>query len=231
MIVSLWEIQTKELLNLIEMEIREVEESLSLLKQEKWAIEESLRIYAKRMGAERTKATQPLTQEDIEGKSNREILHLIAERCNGMLIGKDAVKLMKNANLFANPDNANSIVYNILNGYPAEFVKISKGVYRLNGGNKIPTPPKHKTKQVGLLRQTIRELKEKHPEMTKKEALDFLISHGFNFGGKRPGPAVHMAWISMGYHKTPPMQSPNPLSSAVEQLSLEPHSTKGGLPF
>ena len=41
--------------------------------------------------------------------------------------------------------------------------------------------------------------KEKNPEMTKKQVRDTLIKHDFDFQGRKPGQAVHMAWVNLGY--------------------------------
>ena len=63
-----------------------------------------------------------------------------------------------------------------------------------------------KEKRSGL-QERINAMKESYPALTKKEAFDFLISHGFNFQGKSPKRAVHMAWINLGYARKGKQQS------------------------
>ncbi len=40
--------------------------------------------------------------------------------------------------------------------------------------------------------------------MTRDEIRDVLIDRGYDFGNKKPGRAVHMAWVQLGYYKKMP---------------------------
>ena len=198
--VNPWEIQTKELLNRIEKEIRntqiDMEKRITKLYEEAEALQKALQIYRERMGMSQDSQTS-LSVNDIRGKSLRQTLTLIASRNNGLLVAKQAIKLMKEAKLFSNPDHAESIVYSILGRSPKYFVKVSPGIYSLQRIEGV----KRKTRGGSGLKQKIKELKEMNPQMTKAQVKSYLIQQGFDFQGKRPGNAINMAWISLGYHK------------------------------
>lgn len=198
--VNPWEIQTKELLNRIEKEIRnsqiDMEKRITKLYEKAEVLQEALRIYQEMMGMSQDSQTS-LSAHDTQGKSLREILTLIASRNNRLLVAKQAIKLMKEAKLFSNPSHAESIVYSILGRSPKFFVKVSPGIYSLRHIERV----KRKTRGGSGLKQKVKELKEMDPQMTKTQVKNYLIQQGFDFQGKRPGNAVHMAWISLGYPK------------------------------
>ena len=203
-IITAWEAQTRELFGRVEQEIKEVqadtERRIATLQQRKWALEEALRAYQEMMGSELTQERYSLDQRDIIGRSYREILNLIALRNNSLLIARQAIRLMKEANVFGNPSNADSVVYSILNR-SQEFVRVGKGVYKLNAnGGKTELMAK-KDGRVGALQRAIQELREKNPQMTKTEVLSTLIKKGFDFKGKRPSSAVNMVWVKLGFFR------------------------------
>lgn len=189
--LSSWEAQTTELIGLIRQEINEKQKELENL-------EKALEIYRRRVGVQYSQAVQEIKPKDFKGKTIREILQLIAERNNKTIIVKDAVKLMKEANIFGNPLNADSIVYSILGRSP-EFAKVGRGVYRMNGEHKEGKGVRKE--RIPGLKQAILELKTVNPGMTKKDVGDTLIKRGFDFHGRNPRKAVHMLWINLGYAK------------------------------
>jgi hypothetical protein len=201
--ISAWEAQTRELFNRVEQEIKEIqtdtERRIATLQQREWALEEALRAYQEMMGSELTQEHYSLDQRDIMNRSYREILNMIASRNSDLLIARQAIRLMKEANVFGNPFNADSVVYSILNRSP-EFVKVGKGVYKLNAGRGRTELSTKKDERAGALRRAIQELKERNPQMTKSEVLSTLIKKGFDFKGKRPGSAVNMVWVKFGIH-------------------------------
>ena len=201
--ISAWEAQTRELFNRVEQEIKgiqtDTERRIAALQQRKWALEEALRAYQEMMGSELTQERCSLDQRDIMDRSYREILNLIAFRNSDLLIARQAIRLMKEANVFGNPFNADSVVYSILNRSP-EFVKVGKGVYKLNAGRGRTELSTKKDERAGALRRAIQELKERNPQMTKSEVLSTLIKKGFDFKGKRPSSAVNMVWVKFGIH-------------------------------
>jgi multidrug efflux pump subunit AcrA (membrane-fusion protein) len=201
-IISAWEAQTKELYNRVEQEIKDfqddAEKRIASLQQRKWALEEALRAYQEMMGSELTQARYSLDQRDITDRSYREILNQIALHNGDLIIARQAIRLMKEANVFGNPFNADSVVYSVLNRSP-EFVRVGKGVYKLNAGRGRPKISTKKDGGAGALRQAIQELKEKTPQMTKAEVLSTLIKKGFDFKGKRASSAVNMVWVKLGF--------------------------------
>jgi hypothetical protein len=203
-----WEIQTKELLNRIDKEIRntqiDAEKRITKLYEKAEVLRKALQIYQDMMGMSQDSQTS-LSINDIRGKSLRQTLTIIASRNNGLLVAKQAIKLMKEARLFSNPNHAESIVYSILGRSPKYFVKVSPGIYSLKPVERI----EQKTRGGSGLKQKIRELKQMNPQMTKAQVKDYLAEQGFDFQGKRPGNAINMAWVSLGYHreeKQPKMQ-------------------------
>jgi len=200
-----WEAQTKELLNRVECEIQEIkadtEKRIATLQQRRSALEEALKTYQEMMGITSLESLKSLSVDDLRGKSLREMLALIASHNNGLLVARQAIKLMKEAKFFSNPSHADSIVYSILSRTPS-FTKVSPGIYRLNHVEKA----KSVTRGGIGLKKAVKELKKKNPQMTKEEVKNYLMQHGFDFQGKRPGNAVHMAWISLGYPKKDALQ-------------------------
>ncbi len=201
--VTAWEALTRELFNRVEQEIKEIqadtERRIATLQQRKWALEEALRAYQEMMGSGLNRELYSLNERDIRGRSYREILCLIASHSNGLLIARQAIRLMKDANVFGNPLNADSVVYSILNR-SQEFIRVGKGVYKLKAGSGKSKLLTRKNGGAGALKQAIQELKRKNPQMTKAEVLSTLIKKGFDFKGKRPGSAVNIVWVKLGFN-------------------------------
>ena len=114
-------------------------------------------------------------------------------------MGKDAIKLMKGAEVFGNPLHADSIVYSTLGRSP-EFHKVGRGIYRLNGVEG-KTEKSVRRERIPGLKQAILELKSVNPDMTKQDVRDTLIKRGFDFQGKSPSRSVHILWVNLGYAK------------------------------
>lgn len=65
-------------------------------------------------------------------------------------------------------------------------------------GQAIPKPPSNASRLLGLrLGEVIRILREENPKVTKRAVKHKLLELGFDFKGKRPGTAVHMAWVAV----------------------------------
>lgn len=198
-ILSSWEAQTTELIRLIDEEVKDSEKRVNELLVERNSLVEALKIYRQRIGTQYAKAVQSLRPQDFEGKTIREMLRLIAERNDKIVVVKDATKLLKEAKVFGTPEHADSMVYSILGRSP-EFTRIGRGIFRLNGAKQRE---KQTVKRKGIpgLKQAILELKTVNPDMTKDDISDTLIRRGFDFQGKSPKRAVHMAWVNLGYAK------------------------------
>ncbi len=195
--LSSWEAQTTEMIRLIEQDIIEAQSQLEYLAVAKQSLEEALRIYKRRIGSQYTESVKAIRLRDFTGKSLREMLHLIAERNEKTIVAKDAVKLLKDANVFGNPLHADSMVYTILGRSP-EFVKIGRGIYRMNGTQGKAKRTAKKERIPGL-KQAILELKTVNPDMTKTDVRDTLIKRSFNFQDKNPNKSIHMLWVNLGF--------------------------------
>ncbi len=212
---SSFEAQAKELLNVVEQKIQEIERDnekrLIPWKQKKIAIEETLNFYSEVRGERAEKATEILSTGDIAGKSQKEILLLLARRNNGVLLARKAIVIMKKLGVFGNPDNAGSAVYSILRR-AKEFDRVGQGVYKLRnslahnsdvvvtdklGPGTIVEPKRPEVKRVRVLsrvRQAVKELRDNNPNITKQEILMKLSNIGFDFKGKKPSSAINMSW-------------------------------------
>lgn len=194
--LSSWEAQTVELISLIGQQIKDLQEKLDSLIEERGSLEKALQTYRQWIGSTHAQEIKP---KEFKGKSLREILHLIAERNNKTLVAKDAIKLMKQANVFGVPEHADSVVYSILSRSP-EFIKVGRGVYRING-ERVHEKKGLRKERIPGLKQAILELKTVNPDMTKQDVRDTLIKRRFDFCGRKPSRAVHMLWINLGYAK------------------------------
>jgi hypothetical protein len=131
----------------------------------------------------------------LASMSYPDMLVEIAKAREGYLKVTDAVEILLKANVGRDKRSIQANVYSALRREKQKFVRIAPGQYRYSNHAK-----KGKTKPSGV-RQAVRELKEKNPQMTKGDILNHLIQTGFDFKGKQPKRAVHMAWVSLGYPK------------------------------
>lgn len=145
--LSSWEAQTTELIHLIDEEVKDSERRVNELLAERNSLVESLKIYRQRIGTQYAEAVKSLRPQDFEGKTIREMLRLIAERNDKVIVVKDATKLLKEAKVFGTPEHADSMVYSILGRSP-EFVRIGRGIFRLNGAKQRE---KQTVKRKGIL--------------------------------------------------------------------------------
>ena len=202
-----WEAQTQELLDRTEQKLKELQDETDRKMQpyldRRWALIEALEAYHELMGTETMQAAKALTNEDIQNRSQMDILKLIASRNAGLLVVRVAIKLMKEAHIFGNPDNADGMVYSILSR-SKEFQRVGKGVYKLNEEHEEKRSSKPSIRRHSLpgLKEAIKTLKTKRPELTKDEVRDTLVRTGFDFQGRNPMRSVHMAWVNLGYSKT-----------------------------
>lgn len=125
----------------------------------------------------------------------------IAKMREGYLKVADAVELLLKANISHDKRAIQANVYSALHRQKQKFTKIAPGEYRLlNGIRKSDGKPSG-------LRQAVKQLKEKNPQMTKNEVLNYLIKSGFDFKGKKPTNAVNITWAYLGYSKEGKQQS------------------------
>lgn len=112
---------------------------LAVLNRKKGALEESLVTFREMMYMEDKPVSEVLTPEDIRDKSQKDILRLIASRNSGLLVASQAIKMMKEAGIFGNPDNASSAVYSVLKRATKEFDRVGQGVYKLRDWTETAT--------------------------------------------------------------------------------------------
>lgn len=197
--ISSWEAETKELIERVSQELKDAMTQVDMLQQRKWALEEAVRAYMQMRGTKATRTIKWLNPDFVKDKSYREVLSLIARENEGLLIVRHATRLLKEAQAFGDSPNADSIVYSILNRSP-EFVRVGRGVYKLNSVHKEIKSTVRKERIPGL-KQAILELKTVNPDMTKQDVRDTLIKRRFDFQGKSPSRCVHILWVNLGYAK------------------------------
>lgn len=197
-----WEQVTLALIEQNQRQIDEAKSRIAKYERENAVLKEALAIYREKAGNGRLHIDNfSLSKEDVEGKSQMEILRLIASRNGGLLLVKEAVRAMKEAAVFGNPDNADAAVYSALNRR-GTFVKVSPGLYRLMPETTVP-PNTGNTKQEDTsVADAVRKLKEENPSLTSKEIKDRLLAGGFDFQGKNPSSSVNMALarLRLGKH-------------------------------
>jgi len=137
----------------------------------------------------------------LTNRSYPEMLVEIAQRRQGYLKVADAVDVLFRANVGTDRRAIQANVYSALRRLKNRFAKMARGEYRYINHIK-----KDDSKSSGL-RQAVKELKEKNPQMTKKEVLNHLIKSGFDFKGKKPVNALNITWAYLGYSKEGKQQS------------------------
>lgn len=152
------------------------------------------------MGQPLAQVSQGLTRKDVERKSQKELLQLIASRTGGVLVVSQAIEMMKTSGVFGNPLNASQSIYSIINRSKSEFIKIEPGKYRIASAPPERGKSARKRTSSGL-QQAIKALKASDPSLTRDQVRDRLIHDKFDFAGKNIGSAVNMAWIRLGYAK------------------------------
>lgn len=124
-----------ELMHQVDQKIADAQRTLSDLTAQKNALSITRKTYLDIKGIATTSGLT-LSKQDVEGKSQHEIMKMIAQKNNRFLVVKDTVKIMKELDIFGNPANADSIVYSTLARHD-EWAKVSAGVYKLNDPKEI----------------------------------------------------------------------------------------------
>jgi len=133
---------------------------------------------------------------NFANKSYRELIIEVAQKNGGYLKVNNTVEFLYQIN-FSNDKRAiQANIYSVLNRNKNSFKKIKPGEYRL-----LTNIHKESENEPSGIRKSIKELKEKNPQMTKNEVLNYLIKNRFDFKGKRPAKAVNITWAFLGYSK------------------------------
>lgn len=194
----------------LNMKIDELTEKIEELEYEQNEIEEKIMTAQALIQAYKEKYNisfiQNLANVPVNSWANKsypEILIEIAQRSGGYLKVNNAVEFILQSG-FSNDKRAiQANVYSTLGRMVQSnrFKKMRPGEYRfLNGTKKSDGKPSG-------IRQAVKELKDKNPQMTKNEVLNHLIKSGFDFKGKRPANAVNITWAYLGYSQEGKQQS------------------------
>jgi hypothetical protein len=140
--------------------------------------------------------SKEMRADNLASKSYPEMLITIAQERQGYLRVADAVDILLKANVGRDKLTIQNNIYSALNRMGEHFTRIARGQYRYTNHIKGKV-----TKEWSGIRQAIKDLKDKNPQMTRDEVLKHLLSTGFDFKGKRPMNAVNMSWAKLGYAK------------------------------
>lgn len=196
---DLWIKETMELLEGCERQKTNVEDRIEALEEELDGLDDILTAGSALIRAYMEKhnyAPPSLQGTDLRNLANMsypEMLIEIARKRQGYLKVSDAVDILLEANISRDKRLIQANIYSALRRMSKRFIKISPGEYRYTN---------HEAKGDGKpsgIRQAVKKLKEKNPQMTKKDVLDYLIKGGFDFKGKKPTNAVNITWAYLGY--------------------------------
>jgi len=222
------EAQIIELKRIVEQEREETKNRLASLDEEWNTLDKMLDIYKRRIGSSYAKSISTIDHNNFSNISLREALRYIGKLNNNTIVVKNAVKLMKDANLFGNPDNAASVVYAILNRSP-EFLKIGSGMFRLLPKAQVPairkpTIPKIRppiSNYISFKNAVTKVLKDANGEpLSCKEIWKRMQTLGVNSNAKNPVAWVNRLAKDVGAEKYAP-QTWRWVFSKPEQKTLE----------
>ncbi len=178
---------------------RETQEKLNTLNHQRDALLDSINVLKERLGEDApTESGMTVSKSEIVGKTQREILELIAAKTGGILVAKDAIRMMIQLDVFGNVNNAESMVYSLLSR-GKQFEKVTPGVYRVRPETSVPTT-RGKAKRIRrsnpALTHSIVQLRRTFPDANRQTVRDMLISQRFDFGTSNPTAAVNGAWLT-----------------------------------
>jgi len=193
-----WETEYNSLtarMEALEEKIEELDEERDNLDQKMVSAQALIQAYKEKHNISDIPYPLSVTNQSLANKSYPEILVEIAQRNRGYLKVTDAVRFILQSG-FSNDKRAiQANIYSTLRRMVMNnrFKKMKPGEYRYL--NHI----KNDNGRPSGIRQAVKELKEKNPQMTKNEVLSYLIKNGFDFKGKRPTNAVNITWAYLGY--------------------------------
>jgi hypothetical protein len=203
-----WIKETMELIEDLQIQKDNLESKLGSIREEILELNQQILVAESLIQTYRAKHNIVLTVwEDIKpgyfgDKTYPQILIEIAQKSGGYLKVIDAVEAMLEAEVSKDKRQIQANVYSTLQKKSKRFMRIKPGEYRLVNGLQAT-----KVIQSSGLRETVKALKEKNPQMTRDEVLNTLKTQGFDFKGKRPANAVNITWAYLGYSKEGKQQS------------------------
>jgi len=135
---------------------------------------------------------------NLTNMSYPEMLKAIAKERQGYLNVPEATDILLKANVGRDRTSIQANIYSALNRLvkSKEFAKRAPGQYWYTGNGQ----DKNEARPSGI-RQAVKELKDRNPQMTKRDVLNHLLRTGFDFKGKKPMNAINMSWAYLGYSK------------------------------
>ncbi|MFC1907098.1 hypothetical protein ACFLW8_03325 [Chloroflexota bacterium] len=192
--------------DLAEESLKKAETDIKYWSSYAMSLGETLRLYREKQGV--TTNGHHINAERMRKQSTWVNLLEITSTNNGILVVIDATTTLVEAGVFSDREHARNLIYSTLNSHKKDVEWMRQGVYQLHKRsdnikrdttvNKTTSTSKHRV--VSGLRDTVRELKKRNPQMAKNEVLNYLIKSGFDFKGKKPENAVNMAWVWWGFH-------------------------------
>lgn len=213
-----WTQETTSLIEELSKELDNITSKIEHLILEKQDIEQQIsaaetliRIYRNKHQNEST-IYQDIPKGYFGDKSYSEMLKEIAVKLGGVFKVVDAAEILLQAGVSDSKRTIQSNIYAVIRRNPEKFKKLKEGEYRYTNGSSVVTKSiqgtdKQHSRVKSGIQKAIKEIKDKNPQMTKKEVLNYLINNGFDFKGKKSVNAVNMTWAKLGYHKEGKQQS------------------------
>ena len=145
---------------------------------------------------------RPLTEKEIENKTQKEILKIIARRNHLWLVAQSAIKLMVDVGVLQ-PDSASAQVYTVLGKSKNEFVLVQPGIYRLQEPSGTQGILATSGVRTGIT-DKVKEILESHPEWKVPQIHNELIKQGWDFGDKIPKSSIAIAIANLTRHELRP---------------------------
>jgi hypothetical protein len=141
----------------------------------------------------------------LANKSYPKMIEEIAQKSNGILNEYDVVEIISKEYPSISKETIKHNVRNAVYRKRKNYIRIGKGQYRYTNGIQTVRAKQKKSKRRhgsnSGVQAAIQEMKNKNPQITKKEVLKHLFDTGFDFKGKNPAKAVNIVWAKLGYSK------------------------------
>ena len=181
------------------------------LRLQNW--HELVRAYMKKHAIEST-TPDNIKLGNLTNKSYPDLIIEIAKQSGGILNMSDATDILFEAKVGGDKKHIRHNIDTARYRMSEHFARISRGQYRFTNYVPVKKPVENKLVRDGKgknepsgVRQAVRTLKEKNPQMTAKEVLNHLVASGFDFKGRKPTSAVNLTWGYLGYTKEGKQQS------------------------
>ena len=137
----------------------------------------------------------PLKPADVEDRSQREILIMLARRNRNWLAVEHAIRLMTEAGVFPEASNASAQIYTLLRT-SKDFERVVPGLYRLVAPSEAKSPPPPQAGKSGLVDQVAAIVKD-HPSWNRAAVVAELERREWDFRGRKPIFSVAIAFANL----------------------------------